>query len=114
LTEKTAGKRVSLWKRGDFGLGDLLNVINPLQHIPIVATIYRNMSGDQMGIVPRVVGGALWGRIGGFVSGAVNAVVEWFTGKDIGDHIYAFLRDRLVNPEAASVARGGANPEGYD
>jgi hypothetical protein len=41
--------------------------------------------------VPRVIGGALWGRIGGFVSGVVNVIVDWFTGKDIGDHIYAAL-----------------------
>ena len=51
--------------------------------------IYRNLSGDQIGAAPRVIGGALWGRIGGFVAGAVNAVVEWWSGKDIGDHIYA-------------------------
>jgi hypothetical protein len=37
----------------------------------------------------RVTGGALWGRIGGFVTGAVNGVVDWLTGKDIGDHIYS-------------------------
>jgi hypothetical protein len=49
------------------------------------------MTGDRLGMAPRVIGGALWGRIGGFVAGLVNSVVEWFTGKDIGDHIYAFF-----------------------
>ena len=37
----------------------------------------------------RVIGSALWGRMGGFVTGAVNGVVDWLTGKDIGDHIYS-------------------------
>ena len=91
-TEAPAAKNgapFSLWEKESFGFGDFIDIINPLHHIPIVATIYRNLSGDQIGAAPRVIGGALWGKIGGFVAGAVNAVVEWWSGKDIGDHIYA-------------------------
>lgn len=79
----------SLWQNDTFGFGDLIDIINPLQHIPIVATIYRRLTDDNIGMVPRVAGGALWGRVGGLVTGIVNSVVEWFTGKDIGDHILA-------------------------
>jgi hypothetical protein len=85
----TNAKPFSLWEKESFGFGDFLDIINPLHHIPIVATIYRNLSSDQIGAVPRVIGGAVWGRIGGFVAGVVNAVVEWWSGKDVGDHIYA-------------------------
>jgi hypothetical protein len=81
----------ALWEQEEFGFRDLVDIINPLQHIPIVATLYRHMTGEKIGAVPRVIGGALWGRIGGFVSGLVNAFVDWFTGKDIGDHIYSAL-----------------------
>jgi hypothetical protein len=88
-TEAKIDKPFSLWEKDGFGFGDLIDIINPLHHIPIVATIYRNLSGDQIGAAPRVVGGAVWGRIGGLVAGVVNAVVEWWSGKDIGDHIYA-------------------------
>lgn len=84
-------KTFSLWQDSDFSFGDFLDVINPLQHIPIVSTIYRNLSGDRIGMAPRVIGGALWGRIGGFVAGVINSVVEWLTGKDIGDHIFAAI-----------------------
>jgi hypothetical protein len=87
-----SGKPFALWEKGDgFGFADLIDIINPLQHIPIVATIYRNFSDDHIGAAPRVIGGALWGRVGGFVAGLANAVVEWWSGKDIGDHIYAAL-----------------------
>jgi len=84
----TSDKPFSLWEKEKFGFGDIVDIINPLQHIPIVSTIYRNMSGDKIGFAPRVIGGAIWGRIGGFVSGIVNAVVEFVTGKDVGDHIF--------------------------
>jgi NAD(P)-dependent dehydrogenase (short-subunit alcohol dehydrogenase family) len=111
--EKEPANKVSFWENGDFGFGDLLDIINPLQHLPIVATVYRNMTGDRLGIAPRVIGGALWGRIGGLVAGLVNSVVEWFTGKDIGDHIYAFFFGKpettINNAEIASEtgARSG-------
>src|SRR5215470_6180450 len=37
----------TLWEKGAFGFGDLVDIVNPLQHIPVVATIYRNMTGDR-------------------------------------------------------------------
>lgn len=88
-TAKSPG--IAFWQQEEFGFGDFLDIVNPLHHIPIVATIYRNLTADKIGMVPRVVGGALWGRVGGFVAGLVNAAVEMFTGKDLGDHIFAAL-----------------------
>ena len=91
LPQAKSDKPFRLWEKEQFGFGDFVDIINPLQHIPIVATIYRHMTGDKIGFAPRVIGGAVWGRIGGFVSGAVNGIVDWFTGKDIGDYIYGAL-----------------------
>jgi len=112
---QTAGakpaKPFALWQNGAFGFGDFIDIINPLQHIPVVATIYRNMSGDQIGAAPRIIGGALWGRLGGFVSGVVNAVVDWFTGKDIGDHIYAALFGKGDDSAPSPVVAQPAKPE---
>jgi hypothetical protein len=83
-----------LWETNQgFGFGDFIDIVNPLQHIPIVATIYRKFSGDQIGAASRIIGGALWGRVGGFVAGVANALVEWWSGKDIGDHVYAAVFD---------------------
>lgn len=101
-----SGKQFTLWEKGDgFGFGDFIDIVNPLQHIPIVATVYRNFTGDQIGAAPRVIGGALWGRIGGFVTGLANAVVAWWSGKDIGDHIYtALFGEPKHEPNASAVA----------
>ena len=91
--EKKSEKSFSLWENSKMGFGDFVDIINPLQHLPIIATIYRNRTGDTLGFASRVIGGALWGRIGGFVTGAINGVVDWITGKDIGDHIYSAFFD---------------------
>ncbi|MDZ7714313.1 MAG: hypothetical protein U5L06_14995 [Rhodovibrio sp.] len=66
---------------------DLLDVINPLQHIPIVSTIYREITGDTIQGAARIVGGGLYGGVGGLVGGLVNAVAEEATGRDLGEHV---------------------------
>ena len=109
-TAAKPAKSFSLWEKSDISFGDFLDIINPLQHIPIVATLYRNMTGDQIGLAPRIIGGALWGRIGGFVAGLVNAAVEWFTGKDIGDHIYAAIRGGAGNSTGNTAISGAGAP----
>ena len=40
---------------------DLLDVINPLQHIPIVNEIYQELTGDKIGVAARLAGGTLFG-----------------------------------------------------
>jgi hypothetical protein len=106
-------KPFTLWENQSFGFGDLVDIINPLQHMPVVATIYRNMTGDKIGFVPRIIGGAIWGRIGGFVSAVINGVVEFVTGRDVGDHIF----DAVFGPPAEAgnaVATAPSVPHAYE
>jgi hypothetical protein len=72
---------------------DVLDVINPLQHIPIINDLYREATGDKIGVGARLVGGALFGGPLGLVGAAVNAVMEEATGKDVGSHLIALFRD---------------------
>src|SRR5439155_22447572 len=49
-----------VWQNGDqASFKDLVAIVNPLQHIPIVGSIYRAATGDDIGFMPRVIGGAL-------------------------------------------------------
>lgn len=95
---------------GEDGLtfADLVDIVNPLQHIPIVSSIYRRLTGDTIDPVPRIAGsGLLWGPIGVAVA-AVNAIVEWATGKDMGDHAIAFL---MGEPDDSTQVASAADPE---
>jgi hypothetical protein len=76
-----------LWAGASFGFTDLLAVINPLQHLPIVGMIYRSLTGDTIGNVARVVGDGLYGGLLGLASGLVDVASVEATGKDIGQHI---------------------------
>ena len=72
------------WDKDGFSFGDILDVVNPLQHIPVVSTLYRNITGDEIAQAPRVLGGALFGGPVGLVAALANSIFEAETGSDIG------------------------------
>jgi len=71
---------------------DLVDIVNPLQHIPVVSTIYRELTGDQPGAVARIVGGALYGGPIGLAAEEINCAIDDSTGNDVGGHVIAFLK----------------------
>lgn len=94
------GEEFSLWDSDGFGFGDILDVINPLQHIPVVSNIYRELTGDDIGPLPRIAGGALFGGFVGAAVSLVNVIIENGTGKDIGEIAIAMVLDDEDTPAA--------------
>ena len=73
------GRAESFKPFGDDGLtfGDIVDMINPLQHIPILGSLYRKFTGDMIDPAMKVAGGALFGGpIGAAVSLAAVFVGE--------------------------------------
>lgn len=70
---------------------DFLDIINPLQHIPIISTLYREITGDTIGQPARVMGGFLYGGPLGGMGAVVNVMVEESTGKDIGEQLLSAI-----------------------
>lgn len=84
---KQADAKLQAAKKDETGFSfwDLVDIINPLQHIPIVNSVYRAVTGDKIGGFARVAGGAIFGGPIGAAMGGVNAVVAQETGRDIGE-----------------------------
>ncbi len=76
-----------------FTFMDFLDIINPLQHLPLISNLYRHWSGDTIDPIPRIGGGALYGGLIGAISSLINVIVDETTGNDIGGHFLAFLLD---------------------
>ena len=55
---------------------DIVDAVNPIQHIPVISSIYRNISGDSISDVPKFVGGALYGGPIGLVAALGSYIVE--------------------------------------
>lgn len=91
----------ALFGEDGFGIDDVIAAINPLQQLPIISTIYRAITGDTIDVGPRLVGGAIYGGILGFVSAAVDAAVEGSTGQDIGGNVMSALFGAPDKPDNA-------------
>ncbi len=89
------------WGEDGFTFGDLLDLINPLQHLPIISTLYRKLTGDEIAPAPRLLGGGLFGGPLGAASAAVGVAVEVATGKDIGEHVLAMFDGPQEAPTTA-------------
>lgn len=71
----------------EFGFWDLVDLVNPLQHLPIIGTIYRKVTGDEIKPEVQVAGSILMGVATGSIllsaaSGVASVVFEEHTGKD--------------------------------
>jgi len=79
----------------DTAFDDLLDIVNPLQHLPVIGTLYRAITGDTIGTVARIAGDALYGGVWGAAGAAADSVFEAATGKDFGSTVLAFAEDTL-------------------
>lgn len=86
-----------------FGFGDLLDMVNPLQHIPVVGALYREATGDTIRPVSRVVGGGLFGGPLGAIASLANAIFAQETGQDMGETVISAFSSR--GPKTAEPIR---------
>lgn len=66
---------------------DFIDMVNPLQHIPVVSAVYRAVSGENINPVSRVAGDALYGGVLGLASAGLSAMGA------IGDEVFAANND---------------------
>lgn len=88
-----------------FNFWDMLDIVNPLQHIPLVNLVYREISGDEIGPVARIAGGTLFGGVPGLVYNVIDAGVEWASGATMSEHVMALIDgDGAADEPVVSVA----------
>jgi hypothetical protein len=86
-----------------FSFHDLLDIVNPLQHLPVVGTLYRAITGDSIGKFEKVAGDTLYGGVWGAVSSVADLAFEAVTGKDLGDTVLALVSGkRDIKPTAVA------------
>ncbi|WP_339633028.1 hypothetical protein [uncultured Sneathiella sp.] len=92
-----------------FGFDDFLDIINPLQHIPGISSLYREITGDELSPGARMIGGTIFGGGIGLAASFINSAIEDATGHDIGGHMLALFSD---DDEAAPAEMIAAAPDG--
>jgi hypothetical protein len=91
---------------------DFLDVVNPLQHIPVVGHIYRAVTGDTIKPAMQVVGGTLFGGPIGMAASVASVAIEQANGETVGETIARVVRgddapadDAVLVADASGAAR---------
>ncbi len=87
----------------EFSFGDVVDMINPLHHLPVIGALYRKFTGDTIKPMSDIIGGAIFGGPVGAVGSTVNAVVKGTTGRDITENAFA-LAGFDIAPKAQKPA----------
>ncbi len=87
------------WGRDGFNFADLVDMFNPMQHLPVVSKYYREQMHDDASEGSRVFGGLLFGGLTGGVAGIVtsvaNSAIRHETQQDVGEQLLELAEDSL-------------------
>lgn len=120
VVESAESQELFLGPDRQFGFDDFLDIVNPLQHIPLVNIAYRAMSGDKIYGAARLFDAGFGPAAG--VSAVVDLALTSTTGESMEDRAVAALFGRedeaenmaqIVAPESQQLAdrrlRRGSN-----
>ena len=88
-----------------FGFWDFVDIVNPLQHIPVVNALYRAVTGDTIKPAARIIGGTVFGGPLGLAVAAADAVIEQSTGRTVGGHVAQAVG--LIEDDSPTTGDGG-------
>ncbi len=95
--------------------GDVLDIVNPLQHIPGVASVYRNITGDEISGHAQVLGSTLYGGPLGMLAGSLSAAITEESGKSLPGTLAAAFTGESAGAQttktAAAAQAGGDSAE---
>jgi hypothetical protein len=94
-----------------FSFKDLLDVINPLQHLPVVSVIYRHLTGDTITPAAKVVGDTAYGGPIGLATSLGDLLFQDLTGKGVGDTVYAMVTGDDTSTVGSPTGYAAAGPE---
>ena len=104
----TSESTVGFWGEDGFTFGDILDLINPLQHLPFVGAFYRSITGDEISTGSSILGGGLFGGVIGAGVAVANSIIEEVTGAEIVEHMVALFDDE-EQPAAPTVLASAEN-----
>jgi hypothetical protein len=91
-----------------FSFHDILDIVNPLQHLPIIGSVYRWLTGDRPGAVAQIAGDALYGGPIGAAVGFVGTALEDNSGRDVGERVLTAMFGAGDKNGATAVASASA------
>ncbi|MBW8191595.1 hypothetical protein K0504_11150 [Neiella marina] len=83
----------NLFDGGSIGWDDAVDMVNPMQHVPLVSDAYSALSGDDQGYVTSLVGSAVLGASPVTMAAtAADIGIEVLSGKNIAGHAWQLAK----------------------
>lgn len=101
-------KNSNFFGEDGFSFSDIIDIINPLQHIPIINSFYRKITGDTIAPVMQIVGGALFGGPIGAVTSIISSSFQSKSTPESTDPDSPYKDANAINPDA--IARQTLKP----
>lgn len=89
----------------DVCFGDVLEALNPLNHIPVVSNYMEDGAAPDNPVMPlaKMLGGGLIGGVFGLIGAAINVVFEEATGGSVAENVAAAVTQ---TPQQTAYATG--------
>ena len=75
----------NMFGKDGFTFFDMLDIINPLQHLPGISFLYRKITGDTIDPGSRIIGGTILGGPIGAIANLGDVLLQRETGKDLAE-----------------------------
>lgn len=108
LADNTTGSGSQFWSGETPSFKDIIDTINPLEHLPVISSIYDYLTGSTPSSGANITGGALYGGPFGLASAIINEIVKGETGKDVGGNMIAALTGEASTQTASNTSSNGA------
>ena len=90
----------------ELSFADLVDTLNPLQHIPVVSELYRSVTGDKISPHARIAGGTLYGGPVGAVASVMSLAISGNDEKGVGDKLLASMLGDETAPATLTASAG--------
>lgn len=111
VVENPESVRLFLGADGKFGFDDFLDIINPLQHIPLVNIAYRSLTGDTIDGAAQLLGALPFGPLA-MASTVTDLAFRSQTGAGMAENGLAMLfGDDEAPAEVAGIATAAGDAQ---
>lgn len=97
-------ERQAIQPNEQFGFADLVDMVNPLHHVPVVGHLYREITGDTIKPISKIVGGAAFGGPLGVMTALADTVITHETGKDMAGNAFDIAFGEKPTPSKPEAA----------
>lgn len=107
----TSAKEAGFWGEDGFTFGDLVDLVNPLQQLPIVGTVYRAITGDSIAPGARMLGGIAFGGPVGLIGAMMENATTDTNGATLGDRMLAWVTGDEAGGDTGGTALADAGDD---